>query len=322
MIRNIIGAGFALVLALGTGTAMAAAPIIIGVQAPITGTYAEEGQGIENAVKLLAAQQNAKGGLIGRQIEVKICDDEGEPSQAAICARELVGDHAVAVIGSYTSGAALAAQPIYARAGVIQTSCGTSNALLAKGYPTWFGNAPPNSAEAEFTGKYLVDVRGFKRIAVLTDHSDFASGLASAVVASIKANHGNVVAVDYITSGGQNFTPVLTQLKSLHPDVIYFSGYYSDGGLIRAQAQQLGINAAFVGGDANQNVVFAKLAGSAAAGAIIINVPPPADLPYPAAKTFIADYQSAYGNPPPSTTTAPTASGSPYLAARPTVSIW
>ena len=289
--------------------AHAARPIKIGVQAPITGPYADEGQGIEKAVKLLADQQNAKGGLLGRKIEVKVCDDEGKASQAAICARQLVNDGVIAVIGSYTSGAALAAEPIYARSNVIQTSDGTSNKLLQRGYKTWFGNAAPNSAEAKFTAHYLVGVRHFKRIAVLTDHSSFATGLAKAVVKDVKADHGNVIDKAYINAGSQNFTPVLTKLKAMKPSVLYFSGYYSDGGLIRAQMQQLGMTAAFVGGDANQNVAFAKIAGSAAQGAIIVNVPPPQQLPYPAAKQFVASYKAKYGSLPPSVFTLTNADG-------------
>jgi branched-chain amino acid transport system substrate-binding protein len=300
MLRNqMIGAVAALAL-LGVAPADAAPPVKIGVQVPITGTYAEEGQGIERAVKLLADEQNAKGGLLGRKIEVIACDDEGQASQAAICARQLTNDHVVAVIGSYTSGAALAAEPIYARANVIQSSDGTSNQLLERGYKTWFGNAPPNSAEAEFTANYLVNVRQFKKIAVLTDHSSFATGLADAVVADVKADHGNVAEKAFINAGSQNFTPVLTELKAQSPDVIYFSGYYSDGGLVRAQMEQLGIKAVFVGGDANQNVAFAKIAGPAASGSIIINVPAPEDLPYPAAKQFVAAYKAKYGSAPPS----------------------
>ena len=295
-----IGAAAAAAIVATGSAALAAAPILIGVQAPITGTYAEEGQGIQKAAQLLAEQQNAKGGLLGRQIEVKVCDDEGTASQAAICARQLADAHVVAVIGSYTSGAALAAEPIYARANIIQSSDGTSDQLLERGYQTWFGNAPPNSAEAVFTANYLVNVRHFKRIAVLTDHSAYATGLADAVEKDLKAVHGNVVDKAFINAGSQNFTPVLTQIKSLDPDVLYFSGYYSDGGLIRAQMQQLGMTAVFVGGDANQNVDFGKIAGAAAAGSLIINVPAPQDLPYPAAKQFVADYQAKYGALPPS----------------------
>ncbi len=304
--RLTIGAAAALALLAGPA---GAASILIGVQAPTTGTYADEGQGIEKAVKLLAEQQNAKGGLLGQKIEVKVCDDEGKAPQAAICARQLVNDKVIAVIGSYTSGCALAAQPIYAAANVIQTSDGTSDKLLEKGYKTWFGNAAPNSAEAEFTGEYLVKVRGFKNIAVLTDHSAFATGLADAVIAAIKANNGNVIEKAFVNEGSQNFTPVLTKLKAMNPDVLYYSGYYSDGGLIKAQMQQLGMNAVFVGGDANQNVQFAKIAGPAAAGSIIINVPAPQYLPYPAAKQFVTDYEKKYGAVPPSVFTLTNADG-------------
>lgn len=303
------GAATSIMLLGGMVGARAADPIVIGVQAPITGPYANEGQGIANGVKLLADEQNAKGGLLGRMIEVKVCDDEGEASQAAICARQLVGEKAVAVIGSYTSGAALAAQPIYARANVIQSSDGTSDELVKKGYATWFGNAPPNSAEADFVADYLVNVRGFKKIAVLTDHSSYATGLANAVNSDIKRVGGNVIAFDYINAGSQNFTPVLTKLRSMQPDVIFFSGYYSDGGLIRAQMQQLGMKAQFVGGDANQNVAFAKIAGNAAAGSIVINVPAPQDLPYPAAKEFVQAYKAKYGAFPPSVYTLTNADG-------------
>ena len=64
--RLLIGAASALAM-LGSVPAIAAPPIKIGVQAPITGPYADEGQGIERAVKLLAEEQNAKGGLLGRR---------------------------------------------------------------------------------------------------------------------------------------------------------------------------------------------------------------------------------------------------------------
>ncbi|HEX7387103.1 MAG TPA: branched-chain amino acid ABC transporter substrate-binding protein [Castellaniella sp.] len=300
----------ATLLAMGAGTASAAnGPIKIGVQAPITGEYAAEGQGIENGVKLLVKQQNEAGGLLGQKIQVTVCDDEGKAAQAAICARKLVNDGVIAVIGTYTSGAALAAAPIYSAANVIQTSDGTSDELTQKGWKTFFRNAPPNSDEAEFAAKYLVNVKKYKRIAILSDHSSYATGLAQAATKAIDAQHGNIVANDFINAGTQDYTAVLTKLKSKDPDVLFFSGYYTDGGLIRAQMKQLGMKAVFVGGDANQNAAFAKIAGSAAAGAVIINVPAPQNLPYPEAKKFLADYTQAYGSAPPSIYTFTNADG-------------
>ncbi|MDR0479481.1 MAG: branched-chain amino acid ABC transporter substrate-binding protein [Burkholderiaceae bacterium] len=302
---------FALTLGgLATGAAQAAGgPIKIGVQAPITGDYAAEGQGIQNGVKLLADQQNAKGGLLGRKIEVTVCDDEGKPATAAICARKLVNDGVIAVIGTYTSGAALAAAPIYSAANVIQTSDGTSDELTAKGWKTFFRNAPPNSAEATFTAEYLVKARQYKRIVVLSDRSSYATGLADSVEQAIKHAGGNVVAKDYITAGTQDYSAVLTKIKADNPDALYYSGYYTDGGLIRAQMVQLGMTASFVGGDAIQNAAFAKIAGNAAKGAVIINVPSPENLPYSEAKQFLADYVKTYGSQPPSIYTFTNADG-------------
>ncbi|AWN15544.1 branched-chain amino acid ABC transporter substrate-binding protein [Salinisphaera sp. LB1] len=289
--------------------AMAAGTVTFGVQAPITGKYANEGQGIEKAVKLLAKEQNAKGGLLGKQIKVQACDDEGKATQAALCARRLTNAGVFAVIGSYTSGAASAAQPIYARANVIQTSDGTADELTQRGFKTFFRNAPPNSAEAKFTGEYLVNHKHYQRIAVISDHSSFSKGLGDAVAEAIKSDGGQVLTRAYINSGSQDFTSVLTDIKSKNPDVIYFSGYYSDGGLLRSQEKQLGMNVPFVGGDANQNVAFAKIAGDAAQGSIIVNVPAPENLPYKAAKEFLAAYQKAYGEAPPSIFTLTNADG-------------
>jgi len=275
--------------------------IKIGVQAPITGQYANEGQGIDNAARLLAEQYNAKGGLLGKKIEVFTCDDEGQAMKAAICAKELVQKGAIMIIGSYTSGAALAAQKTYYRAKVLQTTDGTSDKLVEKGYWTFFRNSNPNSAAAVFTAEYLVKVKKFKKIAVVSDFSSYATGLAGSVIDEIKKAGGNVIDYSKIKAKSQNYTPVLTKIKSMNPDAIYFAGYYSDAGLLRAQQKQLGIDAAFIGGDAVDNVEFVKLAGSAAEGSKIINVPTPDMLAYDSAKKFLAAYEKKYGMKMPST---------------------
>ncbi|MGK2943462.1 MAG: branched-chain amino acid ABC transporter substrate-binding protein [Desulfuromonadales bacterium] len=283
-----------------TGIACAADTLKVGVQAPITGSYANEGQGIENGVRLLAEQLNAKGGVMGKQIEVIVCDDQGTAMAAAICAKDLVNKGVSMVIGSYTSTCAEAAQKTYFDAAVLQTSDGTADALTEKGYWTFFRNSFPNSAEAEFAANYMVNVKKYQRIVVLSDFSTYADGLGNATEAAVKKLGGNVVSRDKIKADSQNFTPVLTNIKSKNPDVIFFAGYYSDGGLLRAQQEALGIKADFIGGDANDNPDFVKLAGTAAEGAYIINVPSPDVLPYDVAKTFIADYQQKYGEMPPS----------------------
>lgn len=104
----------------------------IGVQAPITGKYANEGQSIDNFVRLIVDEKNAAGGLLGKQIEVVTCDDEAMAQKAAVCAKKLANEGVFAVIGSYTSGATEAAQTTYYRNKILQTSDGTSDSLIEK----------------------------------------------------------------------------------------------------------------------------------------------------------------------------------------------
>lgn len=86
----------------------------------------------------------------------------------------------------------------------------------------------------------------------------------------------------------------------MKPDVIYYSGYYTDGGLLRAQQMQLGIDADFVGGDSNDNPDFYKLAGNAAEGTVLINFPTPEILPYKEAKKYLTAYKERFKIDPPS----------------------
>src|SRR3546814_1121321 len=131
-----------------------------------------------------------------------------------MCPRKLGNEGGIAVIGTYTSGAALAAAPIYAAANVIQTSDGTSDELTAKGWKTFFRNAPPNSAEALFTAKYLVKAKQLKRIAILSDHSSYATGLATSTEKAIKYEGGNIVTKDLTHAGTHDHNALLTNLIS------------------------------------------------------------------------------------------------------------
>jgi len=279
---------------------VAADTVKIGVQAPITGKYANEGQSIDNFVRLIVDEKNAAGGLLGKKIEVVTCDDEAKAQKAAVCAKKLVNAGVFAVIGSYTSGATEAAQTTYYRSKVLQTSDGTSDSLIKRKYWTFFRNSFPNSSQSDFTADYFINTKNYKKIVVLSDYSSYSAGLGDATEASVKKLGGNVVFRGKIKSGTQNFTAVLTKIKAMNPDVIYYSGYYTDGGLLRAQQQQLGINADFVGGDSNDNPDFYKLAGKAAAGTVLINFPTPEILPYKEAKKYLAAYKERFKIDPPS----------------------
>ncbi|MFH1144540.1 MAG: branched-chain amino acid ABC transporter substrate-binding protein, partial [Candidatus Eisenbacteria bacterium] len=106
----------------------------IGLQGPMTGDYAYEGKGFERAVRLLADQVNASGGILGRQVRLLVEDDAGDPTQSALVAQRLVDEGAIAVIGAYNSTATEPASEIYNEAGVLQiTPSSTAVRLTQKG---------------------------------------------------------------------------------------------------------------------------------------------------------------------------------------------
>jgi branched-chain amino acid transport system substrate-binding protein len=268
---------------------------IVGVQAPITGKFASEGQGMDNAVRMLAKQANDAGGINGQMIRVVTCDDEALPQKAVTCAKRLVADGAKAVIGSYTSTATEAAQAIYAQSNVIQTSDATSASLMRVNYPNYFRASFNDDIEGTFTANYFVKVKQYESIAIISDYSSFATGLGNAVSDSVRSLGGNIVFEGKIDANTQDYRAVLTKVKAANPDVIYFSGYYSESALLRSQQMQLGINADYFGGNATDNEDFIKIAGKEnAAGSFLIGLPQPVQLDYPQAQKFRTDYEATY----------------------------
>jgi branched-chain amino acid transport system substrate-binding protein len=106
-------------LALGSTTASARAEILIAGAAPMTGRLAWYGEQWERGTELAVQDINAKGGLLGQQIDLLLGDDFCDPAQAVALARSLVAKGVAAVIGHTCSEAAIAAAPVYEAARVI-----------------------------------------------------------------------------------------------------------------------------------------------------------------------------------------------------------
>ncbi len=105
----------------------------------------------------------------------------------------------------------------------------------------------------------------------------------------------NVLGHEGMTQGEKDFTPLLTKIKPLAPEMIYFGGVYPEGALIIRQARSLGITAILMGGDGLANPLFTKLATpEIAAGTYATMVG--ADMKkVPEAQEFIRQYEAQYG---------------------------
>ena len=274
--------------------------IKIGLQAPLTGDYAEEGKGFQNAVQLLVDQANAAGGINGQKVELFIEDDKGDPKEAALVADRLLSKKVSAVIGGYNSTATEPASKIYSDAGILHvTPSSTATRLTTKGYQQFFRTCFLDDRQGLFAANFLTKDMGFKNIAILHDNSTFAQGLAEETKMYMEELGVTPVFYDAINPDDTDFSPTLTKLKALNPDAIYFTGYYAQGGLLLKQAKALGMTSAWTGGNAMNNTDLIKIAGiENAKGFITTTEPLPGDLDYPEAKQFLADYKAKYGSDP------------------------
>ncbi len=270
--------------------------IKIGVQGPISGQWAFEGEGFVRVVTLLVDQINAKGGVIGKKIQLIQGDDKSDPKESALVAQKMVAEKVVAVIGSYASSLTEPASAIYDEAGILHvTPSSTATKLTTKGYKRFFRTCFLDDRQALFAAEYMAS-KGYKNAAIIHDNTSFAKGLAEWTQKYGEEKGIKVVFFDAVTPGEKDFTPTLTKVKAAKPDVIYYTGYFPEGGLIVKQAKDLKIPAALMGGNAANNPELVKIAGlKAAEGFVATTEPLPDDLPYPEAKQLIADYKAKYG---------------------------
>lgn len=298
MKRKLLAVATAVGLALGVA-AHAADTVKIGLMAPLTGSWASEGQGMKKIVDLLAEQQNAKGGVLGKPIEVVTEDDGGDPRTASLAAQRLTTKGVVAVVGTYGSSVTEASQTIYDEAGIPQIANGsTAIRLTEKGFKHFFRTAPRDDEQGRMAVQ-AIDKLGFKKVAILHDSTSYAKGLADESNALLKKKGTDVVFFDALTPGERDYTTILTKLKGANPDVVLFTGYFPEAGLLLRQKKDMNWKVPFIGGDATNNADLVKIAGKEAAeGYYFLSPPQPQDLDTADAKAFLASYQQKYNELP------------------------
>ena len=138
--------------------AQAADPIKIGVQGAQSGDLASYGVPSLNAVKIVVDQANAKGGLLGRTIEVVAQDDQCKPEMATNAATKLISEKVNAVVGPICSGPTKASLPMFQEAALIAVSpTATTPGLTEDGKnPLFFRTVANDNAQAALTSDFML----------------------------------------------------------------------------------------------------------------------------------------------------------------------
>ncbi len=274
-------------------------PIQIGLMSPMSGQYANWGEGWTNAAKLAFEEWNAQGGVLGCELVGLYEDDQADPTEGANVANRLVAEEVSGVVGPIFSGVTLAAGSIFDDAQIPFLIGSSAIAITAEqGWDSVFRIAPREDEFGPLDAQIALDA-GYTRGAVIHDNSAFAQGLAVEFVTAFEAEGGEVVE-EVITPGESDYSAVLTNLASM-PDLefIYYSGYFAEGAQLVRQGKDLGLTeVAWLFGNSNQDNEFIEIAGDAAEGILMGTWVPPTAENNELAQAYVETYNEAYGEDP------------------------
>jgi branched-chain amino acid transport system substrate-binding protein len=205
----------------------------------------------------------------------------------------LVNSKVVAVIGHFCSSSTIPASAVYAENNILDITPASTNPLVTeRGLPAVFRTCGRDDQQGSVAADYLVTKLHAKRIAVLHDKTTYGQGLADATKARLNGFH-KVTEVLYegINKGDKDFNSLVTKMKGLNIDAIFFGGYHTEAGLIVRQAYDQGLKARFISGDALVTEEFAQVVGKPEAAVGVLMTFGADATKYPAAKVIVEKFK-------------------------------
>ena len=255
-------------LAVLPGSAQQADPIKIGVIQPLSGPVAASGNYVRMGTEIARDWINARGGVLGRQIQLVIEDNKSDPKEAASAAEKLiVRDKVPAIMGAWGSSMTLAVMPKLEEYGVpmvVETSSAAS--ITKKGNPWIFRISPPSEMEALGLQKYLGDL-GIKRADFLAVNTDWGRGAVTAFGDILKRQGGSVGAVEFMDQAATDMSAQVTKIRGTGGDTLFLTTSVEQITLVlkQSQEQRLARKIVTTGGSSSPDQLM-RQAGAAAEG--------------------------------------------------------
>jgi branched-chain amino acid transport system substrate-binding protein len=258
LIRALVATGLAVAL-----TSSFAQTLKIGLITEITGPNAEAGSYTVNGARLAVEDINKKGGVLGKQIELVIEDNQSTNPGTVLAFSKLGGNKDIpAIIGPIRSTQIQAASPTIAKLG-IPTMIGGTDPSLTHVNNRWVFRCRPNDLySSRVIADFGVNTLKLRKWAIVHSTDAFGSGGMKALTEALKGYGVEPVLVQGYTNNSQDFTPVVLAIKKSGADVI---GSYmtnsQDLGIFAKQLRQLGVTATWVGSPSIVTDTAMKLAG-------------------------------------------------------------
>ena len=242
---------------------------------------------------------NNAGGVLGKKIDLTVEDNQTKQGQTTTIVRKLISqDHVVALVGEVASSKTLEAAPIAQEAKIPLIATAATNPKVTQVGDYIFRVCFIDDFQAVVIARFVLEKLGKTKVAFMTDvKQDYSVGLTQFAKDYFLKNGGQVVKEQSYSSGDKDFRAQLTDIKSANPDVIIITGYYPEVSLIVREGRQLGIKAAFVGGDGWDGASLIPVGGKAIEGSFFSNHFS-TEAKSPAVQEFVEKYKKKYNKLP------------------------
>ncbi|MCF6179859.1 MAG: branched-chain amino acid ABC transporter substrate-binding protein, partial [Geopsychrobacter sp.] len=278
---------------------LAADTIKLGVAGPHSGDLAPYGIPAMRAAQLVVKKINANGGILGKQVELLIQDDQCKPEIATNTATKLVTQGADVVLGHICSGATKAALGIYKDAKIpVMSPSATNPGLTQSGdYPNFFRTIASDDMQAKMAVDFAIDTLGVKKVAVLHDKGDYGKGFAEFAKKYLdESGKVEVVLFEGITPGAMDYSSIIQKVRRNKAEALIFGGYHPEASKLVSQMKRKRLKTIFISDDGVKDNSFLKVAGAAADGAYVTGPRDLSKITINAEST--AEYEAEYGGEP------------------------
>lgn len=271
------------------------ASIKIGLMAPLTGPAASDGLSAKQSVEMAVEDINKAGGINGQKVELVVYDDQFDPKQAVTVAHRMIeGDKVVAgVSGSYSFTTRAAAQVF--QENKVPFAVGYAlHPAITEGGKYVFRVTVLGPVQGRAAGYCAGNMMQVKTVSMLVMDNDFGQSLAKGFTEYASKAGVKTLSEDKFKMGEKEFSPVLTKIKGLTPDLIYTTAYPLDGALMMKQAGDLGIKTKWLGSEGLDSTIgFLQVSGKFAEG-LVITTNLDRDSKVPMVRNYLEQYEKKY----------------------------
>lgn len=287
----------------------------VGLDCSLTGADAESAQRVRNGVMMAIEEANDANAIPGIKLELVTYDDgtptagQYDPAQAATNARKMVSDHDImAAVGPQMSGAGKAMAPILSQGGLAiitpaSTNPDITNPKFAEQYrpsgkPIYFRTVTTDAYQGPNMANFFAETLKVKSVYILDDSGAYGVGIADTFQKQAEAKGIKILGRDRLDPKAADYTTILTKIKSLNPEALYYGGVGQAGVKVAKQSYDIIPNVIKGGGDGMYGPAMLTAVGFPAAAGWYATIASPHLVGDTKAQAFVDHYMGRFHSPP------------------------